>query len=171
MKYKRIFLLILDSLGVGEAIDAEEYNDRETNTLGHINDNTNLFIPNLKKLGLLNTLTMNNVEADAYYTIARPKNKGKDCVSAHYELMGISVDKPFENFNNGPFPRELLENIASQTEKPIIGNIICDTLNAIKKLYKRQIETKSLIIYTTGDGNLEVAADEDTISLNELYQT
>ena len=170
MKFKRIFLLVLDSLGVGEAIDADEYNDKGCNTLGHVKDNTNLFIPNLKKLGIFETLTMSNKECESYYTIARPQNKGKDCVSSHYEMMGINLNKSFEYFNNGPFPRELLENIASAIRKPIIGNIIADPVNAIKRLYKRQIETKSLLIYTTGDSNLEVAAEENTIPINELYE-
>ena len=170
MRFKRIFLLVLDSLGVGEAIDAEEYNNRGCNTLSHVRDNTNLFIPNLKKLGILETLTMSNKESEAYYTIARPQNKGKDCVAAHYEMMGISVNNAFQNFSYGPFPRELLERIASTIKKPIIGNIICDAKNAISRLYKRQIETKSLIIYTTGDSNLEVAAEESIIPMNELYE-
>ena len=170
MKFKRIFLLVLDSLGVGEAIDAEEYNDRGCNTLGHILDNTDLFIPNLKKMGLLNTLTMNNLEGEAYYTIARPKNKGKDCLSGHYELMGIDLGRNYINFDGGPFPRELLENIASTTKKPIIGNIVCDIKSAIKRLYKRQLETKALIISTTGDSNLEVAANEEIIPVNELFE-
>ena len=169
MKYKRIFLLVLDSLGVGEAIDAEEYNDKGANTLGHLYENTDLFIPNLKKMGLLNTLNMNNSAAEAYYTIARPKNKGKDCLSAHYELMGISPTVDFNNFEYGPFPRPLLENIAATLQKPIIGNIVSPAKTAIEKLYKRQMETKSLIIYTTGDSNLEVAAEENVIPLNELY--
>ena len=167
MKFKRIFLIILDSLGVGEAIDAEEYNDKGANTLGHIKD-TDLFIPNLKKMGLINTLTMNNSEAEAYYTIARPKNKGKDCLSGHYELMGAKNNN-YDYFNYGPFPRTLLEKIASALQKPIIGNILCDAKNAINKLYKRQLETNSLIIYTTGDSNLEVAVNEDMMSINDLY--
>ena len=83
MKFKRIFLVVLDSLGVGEAIDADKYNSKGANTLGHLIDN-NLFIPNLSKLGLVNTLTMNNLEADAYYTIARPRNSGCDSISGHY---------------------------------------------------------------------------------------
>ena len=170
MKFKRIFLIVLDSLGVGEALDAEEYSDRGCNTLGHVKDNTNLFIPNLKKLGILETLTMSNKECDAYYTIARPQNKGKDCVSAHYEMMGINTTKSFQNFNNGPFPRDLLEKIASTIKKPLIGNIITDTKSAITRLYKRQMETKSLIIFTTGDSDLEVAAEENIISINELYE-
>ena len=169
MKFKRIFLIVLDSLGVGSSIDSEKYFDNNANTLAHLIDKTDIFIPNLKKMGLFNTLTMDNKEADAYYTIAEPKNEGKDCVSAHYELMGICPNKPFETFNYGPFPRDLLEKIASTTKKPIVGNIICDTKSAIKRLYKRQKETKALIIYTTADSNLEVAADEEIISLNDLY--
>ena len=170
MKYKRIFLIILDSLGVGEALDADDYNDKGANTLGHLANDTDLFIPNLKKMGLLNTLVMNNNEADAYYTIARPKNKGKDCLSAHYELMGIAPTRGYDVFNYGPFPRPLLEKIASVLQKPIIGNIVSDAKSAIQKLYKRQMETKSLIIYTTGDSNLEVAAEETIIPLNDLYE-
>ncbi len=170
MKYKRIFLIVLDSLGVGEALDADDYNDKGSNTLGNISNKTNLFIPNLKKMGLLNTLVMNSSEAEAYYTIARPRNKGKDCLSSHYELMGIAPTTGIDVFNYGPFPRELLETIASTIQKPIIGNIVSDAKSVIEKLYKRQMETKSLIIYTTGDANLEVAAEENIIPLNELYE-
>lgn len=170
MKYKRIFLLVLDSLGVGEALDADDFHDKGCNTLGHLANSTDLFIPNLKKLGLLNTLIMNSNESDAYYTIARPRNKGKDCLTMHYELMGIAPTIGYDVFNYGPFPRELLEKIASTLQKPIIGNIVSDSKSAIEKLYKRQMETKSLIIYTTGDSNLEVAAEESVIPLNELYE-
>lgn len=169
MRFKRIFLIVLDSLGVGEALDAESYNDKGSNTLGNLSSKTDLFIPNLKKIGLMNTLTMNSKEAEAYYTIARPKNKGKDCLSCHYELMGIEPGINYDTFNYGPFPRTLLETIASTLQKPIIGNIVSDATSAINKLYKRQMETKSLIIYTTGDSNLEVAAEENTIPINVLY--
>ncbi len=169
MKFKRIFLIVLDSIGVGASIDAEKYNDNNANTLSHLISQTDIFIPNLRKMGFINTITMDNQEADAYYTIAEPKNDGKDCVSTHYEMMGITPNKPFVTFNYGPFPRDLLEKIASVTKKPIVGNIISDALGAINRLYKRQRETNSLIIYTTGDSNLEVAADEDIISLNDLY--
>ena len=169
MKFKRIFLIILDSVGVGASIDSEKYHDNDANTLAHLIDKTDIFIPNLKKMGLLNTITMDNKEADAYYTIAEPKNEGKDCVSSHYEIMGITPNKTFVNFNNGPFPRDLLERIASVTKKPIVGNVITDAYSAINRLYKRQKETKALIIYTTGDSNLEVAADEEIIPLSDLY--
>ena len=170
MKFKRIFLIVLDSLGVGEAMDAETYNDKGANTLGHIVDKTDLFIPNFKKIGLLNTLNMNNLESNAYYTIARPKNRGKDSLSGHYELMGIENLIPYKMFNNQPFPRDMLETIAATLQKPLIGNIIGSDKEVIERLMKRQIETGSLIIYTTGDSNLEVAANEDIISLNKLYE-
>lgn len=170
MKFKRIFLIVLDSLGVGEAVDAENYNDKGCNTLKSICDNTNLFIPNIKKLGLLNTLSMNNLESEAYYTIARPKNKGKDSLSGHYEMMGIETLISYKNFNNQVFPRELLENIAITLQKPIIGNVIGSSIDVINRLGKRQMDTESLIIYTTNDSNMEVAANEDIIPLNQLYE-
>ena len=84
MKFERIFLLILDSLGVGEAIDAANYDDKGANTLGHIIDNYDLYIPNLEKLGFKDTINMkNNENVDAYYTIARPTNLGKDSLTGH----------------------------------------------------------------------------------------
>lgn len=167
MKFKRIFLIIIDSLGVGEAIDADSYNDKGANTLGHINDTGNLFIPNLKKIGLLNTLIMNNQDSDAYYTIARPKNKLNDSVSSHYELMGVS-DANFKSFKD-QFPRDMLEKIARTIQKPIIGNINADIMKAINQLAKRHRETGALIIYTTGDSNIEIACDESIVPVNTLY--
>lgn len=168
MKFKRIFLVVVDSLGVGGAIDAESYGDKNANTLGNISKNFNLFIPNLEKLGLLNTLSMNNKESDAYYTIARPKNKGKDSISGHYELMCIENSYSYKTFKEG-FPRELLEAIANKTNKGIIGNIVGNPLDIIKRLEKRHTENQSLILYTTGDSNLEIAANEEIIPVNELY--
>ena len=91
MKFKRIFLMVLNSVGVGEAKDAANYGDIGSNTLGHIKEQTDLFIPNLKKIGFLDTINMNeNSNVDAYYTIAEPNNAGKDSLNAHYEMMGIT---------------------------------------------------------------------------------
>ena len=170
MKFKRVFLIVLDSLGVGEAMDADAYNDKGANTLGNIMKEYDLFIPNLKKLGFLNTLTMNNSESDAYYTIARPKNKGKDSLSGHYELMCIENNISYKTFKDNGFPRELLEEIVKKTNKGIIGNLVGNHEDVINKLGNRHLETGSLIIYTTGDSDLQIAAHEDKIPLNELYQ-
>ena len=169
MKFKRIFLLVFDSLGVGETLDADLYNSKGANTLGHIVEKKDLFIPNLKKLGFLNTLTMNNQESDAYYTIARPTNKGMDSLSGHYELMAIENNNMYKNFMETGFPRQLLENIVLETKRGIIGNLVGNHESVLEKLGERHMETGSLIIYTTGDSDLEIAAHEDIIPINELY--
>ena len=116
MKFKRVFLVVLDSLGVGEAVDAINYDDTGSNTLGHIKDNYDLFVPNLKKLGFLNTINMdenNNVEA--YYTIARPTNPGKDTLIGHYELVGIQNMVSFKDFSQSGIPSDLIERIEEYT--------------------------------------------------------
>jgi len=170
MRFKRIFLIVLDSLGVGEAIDADSYGDKGANTLGNIVKNYNLFIPNLQKLGFLNTINLNNLESDAYYTIARPKNKGKDSLSGHYELMAIENNLVYKTFGDAGFPRELLEEIVKETKRGIIGNLVGNHEDVIKKLGGRHLETGSLIIYTTGESDLQIAASENVIPINELYE-
>ena len=115
MRFKRIFLIVLDSLGVGEALDSANYGDGGANTLGHIKENYDLFIPNLAKIGFLNTLNMDeNTLVDAYYTIARPNNAGKDTLAGHYEMMGITSNIPFKTFNENGFPIELIDEIATR---------------------------------------------------------
>lgn len=169
MKFRRIFLVVLDSLGVGEAIDADKYGDIGANTLGHIQEKYDLFIPNLKKLGFLNTLTMSDTDTDAYYTIARPTNPGNDSLDGHYELMGIHNAVAFKNFTENAFPRELLEKIATITRRRIIGNVVGDGESVINQLGDRQEEYQALIIYTSNGSNLKVAAHENSIPVNELY--
>ena len=115
MKFKRVFLMVLDSLGVGEALDASNYGDNSANTLKHINETNELFIPNLKKLGFLNTINMSvNEDAEGYYTIARPTNKGKDTLSGHYEIAGVRCSYAFPTFPDG-FPISLIEEIERLT--------------------------------------------------------
>ena len=168
MKFKRIFLIVMDSLGVGEAIDANNYGDTGANTLGHILENNNVFIPNLKKLGFLNTLNMNDEEKDAYYTIARPTNPGKDSLDGHYEIVGIKNEHPFKTYEDS-FPRELLEQIAKTIKMPLIGNKNINGEKIIEILGDRHLETKALIVYTSNGSNLKIAAHEDVLPVNELY--
>lgn len=171
MKYKRIFLLVLDSLGIGEAKDAEKYGDKGSNTLGHIIEKADPFIPNLKKIGLLNTLNMNeNNEVEAYYTIAQPNNAGKDSLNGHYEMMGITSNIPFKTFNDG-FPPEILDSIENITSRRIIGNKCCNNSNdIINELGEKALNYGSLIVYTSADSDLQVAAHEDAISISTLYE-
>lgn len=170
MNFKRVFLVVLDSLGVGEALDANEYNDNGANTLKHIIDNYDLFIPNLKKLGFLDTINMSeNKDVEAYYTIARPTNVGKDSLTSHYELMGIKSTIPFKTFAEKAFPRELLEEIEKVTNKRVIGNKVINGEEIINELGERHLSYGSLIIYTSSDSTLQVAAHEDVIPLPKLY--
>ena len=171
MKFKRIFLIVLDSLGVGEALDANVYNDTGANTLKHIMDNYDLFTPNLDKLGFINTLNMSEKEdVDAYYTIAKPTNVGKDSLTSHYELMGIKSTTPFKLFTEKAFPRELLEKIEIATGKRVIGNKVINGEQIINELGERHLSYGSLIIYTSSDSTLQVAAHEDVVPIPKLYQ-
>lgn len=171
MKFKRIFLIILDSLGVGEAKDAKEYGDIGSNTLGHIKDTCDLFVPNLKKLGFLNTINMDeNQEVEAYYTIARPTNIGKDSLSSHYELMGIKNSVPFQNFGDIGFPIELINQMEHATNRRIIGNKCAEGQEMIDELGERQLNYGSLILFTSKDSSIHIAAHEDVIPVAKLYQ-
>lgn len=171
MKFKRIFLVVLDSLGVGEASDSDHYGDIGANTLGHIKEQYDLFVPNLKKLGFLNTIQMDeNNNVDAYYTIAKPTNAGKDTLSGHYEMMGIESRIPFKTFNEKGFPIELIEQIEQVTGRRVIGNKCCETDQIIQELGERQVNYGSLIVYTTSDSSLQVASHEDVVPVAQLYQ-
>lgn len=171
MKFKRIFLMILDSLGVGEAEDSINYNDQGSNTLGHIKDNYDLFIPNLKKLGFLYTLNMKeNNETEAYYTIAKPTNPGKDTLNGHYEIMGVKNDIQFKDFSDKGFPRELLIQIQAVTGRKLIGNVNGNGSNIINDLGDLSIEHHGIIIYTSNGSNLQIAAHESIIPITKLYE-
>lgn len=162
--------MVLDSLGVGETTDAANFGDTEANTLGHIKDKYPLFIPNLKKIGFLDTLNMNeDSSVEAYYTIAKPINGGKDSLNGHYEMMGIKNEFPFKTFNNG-FTYDILAGIEEVTGRKIIGNKCANSEEIINELGERQISYASLIIYTSADSDLQVAAHEDCIPIETLYE-
>lgn len=169
MKFKRVFLMVLDSLGVGEAPDAINFGDVGANTLGHVNEKCDLFIPNLKKIGFLNTLNMNeNNDVDAYYTIAKPINAGKDTLNGHYEMVGIKNNIPFKTFNEG-FTYDILNSIQEVTGRRVIGNKRCNDASIIQELGERAVNYGALIIYTSADSDLQVAAHEDIIPIALLH--
>ena len=170
MKFKRIFLLVLDSLGVGEAQDAINYKDNGANTLGHVIEAGDLYLPNLKKIGLLDTLNLSdNLDVEAYYTIAKPCNIGKDSLSGHYEIVGIKSEESFRTYNEG-FPYELLSGIERITGRSVIGNSCCLDDAIIQELGERQYNYGSLIVYTSASSDLQVAAHEDCISIATLHE-
>jgi len=170
MKFKRIFLMVLDSLGVGETADAASFGDSGANTLGHVLQECDLFIPNLKKIGFLDILRMSdNDNVEAYYTIAKPTNAGKDTLNGHYEMVGIQNDTPFQTFNSG-FPYEILTALEEVTGRKIIGNKCCNDDSILQELGERQVNYGSLIVYTSADSDLQVAAHEDCIPMATLHE-
>jgi len=173
MKFKRVFLMVLDSLGVGEANDASNYGDAGANTLKNINKEYPLFIPNLEKLGILDTLNMSeNNEVDAYYTIARPKNVGKDSLVGHYELVGIENYVPFHTFTDRGFPTELIDKIENSIKRRVIGNKVSTNngMDIITELGDRHLDYGSLILFTSYNSTLQIAAHEDVISVAKLNE-
>lgn len=168
MKFKRVFLIVLDSLG----IDQNESINQElgVNPLESIVKEHELFIPNLRKIGFLNTLSLkndNNVEA--YYTFAKQRNAGKDTINSHYEMMGIPSNIPFKTFTEG-FPIDLLTEIGRVTGRRIIGNKYCADDSILNELGERQINYGALLVYTKANSDLRIAAHEDIIPAGLLYE-
>jgi phosphopentomutase len=162
--------MVLDSVGVGETADAANFQDQGANTLGHVNEKCDLFIPNLKKIGFLDTINMSeNDKVEAYYTIAKPINAGKDTLNGHYEMVGIKNDIPFRTFNQG-FTYDVLSGIEEVTGRNVIGNVCCNDDSIIQELGEREYNYGSLIIYTSADSDLQVAAHEDCIPIATLYE-
>ena len=171
MKFNRIFLIVLDSLGVGEAADADKFNDVGSSTLGHILEYNPIEYPNLEKMGFLNLVNYKNVEnTNAYYTKAYPKANGKDTLTGHLELMGIRTLTPFKTFTETGFPDDLINELEQKTGRKIIGNCSASGTEIIERLGKEHMETGNLIVYTSADSVLQIAAHEDIIPREELYK-
>ncbi|WP_369902767.1 phosphopentomutase [Bacillus manliponensis] len=173
-KYKRIFLVVMDSVGIGEAPDAEQFGDKGSDTLGHIAEHMNgLNMPNMAKLGLGNIREMKGIskaEAPlAYYTKMEEKSVGKDTMTGHWEIMGLYIDKPFQVFPEG-FPKELLDELEEKTGRKIIGNKPASGTEILDELGKEHMETGDLIVYTSADSVLQIAAHEDIVPIDELYK-
>ncbi|MEG2457856.1 MAG: phosphopentomutase [Bacilli bacterium] len=166
--FKRIFLIVLDSVGVGEAKDAEYYNDRGANTLLHTIEHAGYNLNILEKFGMLNLVGKSIPAPIAFYTKCLPNNKGKDTLNGHYEMMGIYEKSPFKTFPDG-FPLELISEIQHKTGREVIGNIASSGTDIIDELGEMHIKTGSIIIYTSADSVLQVAAHEKVVPLKELY--
>lgn len=170
MKFKRIFLVVLDSLGVGETSDASNWNDKGANTFGHIVEKTNIEFPVLEKMGMLNLVNNKEIRnTSAYYTKAHPKANGKDTLTGHLEMMGIRTIKPFKTFTEKGFPKELIEELEKRTGRKVIGNCNASGTEIIEKLGEEQMKTGALIVYTSADSVLQIAAHESIIPLEVLY--
>lgn len=173
-KFKRIFIVVLDSVGIGEAPDAKEYNSIGADTLGHIAEYVDgLHMPNMAKLGLSNIKKIKGVEKalvpQAHYTKMEEASVGKDTMTGHWEIMGLRVEKAFQTFPNG-FPQELIDTLSERTGRKIIGNKPSSGTVILDELGKEHMETGALIVYTSADPVLQIAAHEQIIPLEEQYR-
>ncbi len=165
--FKRVFLVVLDGVGIGEANDALEFKDEGANTLAHTLGNSyNLDV--LEKLGLTVLMGKNEENTRGLYMIAHPKNKQKDSLNGHYELMGVIKKNPYQTYIEG-FPLELISEIQKISGRSVIGNIAADGVKIIDELGEMQIKNDALIVYTSADSVLQIAAHEDIVSIEELY--
>ena len=169
-KYKRIFLIVLDSAGIGGAIDEKEFGDINVNTLLHTLEVTNGKLPHLEKMGLMNLINNQDSESDSYYTRAICQSCGKDTLTGHLEMMGVLTTKPLKTFTETGFPKELIQELEEKTGRKVIGNISASGTEIIEKLGKEHMETGAIIVYTSADSVLQIAAHEDIVPVNELYK-
>lgn len=174
-KYKRIFLIVLDSLGIGEMPDSSEYGDRGADTFGHILQAAGpLQIPNLKKLGMLNLHPDTGMEADpepsGRYMRMAEASKSKDTMTGHWEMMGLKVDKPFRTFTEHGFPKELIEELEKRCGKKVIGNKSASGTEILDELGEEEIRDGSMIVYTSADSVLQICGNEETFDLENLYR-
>ena len=170
MKYKRIFLVVMDSVGIGKADDAVVFDDEGSNTVGHIIDKTNVELPNLSRLGLHNLLTNGNNKTLGYYARAKEISNGKDTLTGHLEMMGVITKVPFKTFLNNGFPKELIDELEKRSGRKVIGNCSASGTEIIERLGKEHMETGAIIVYTSADSVLQIAAHEDIVPLDELYK-
>ncbi|MGZ9867769.1 phosphopentomutase [Priestia endophytica] len=172
--YKRIFLVVMDSVGIGEAPDAEQYDDKGADTLGHIAEHRGgLNMPNMGKLGLSNIREIKGIQKEdtplAYYTKMQEASTGKDTMTGHWEIMGLHIDQPFRVFPDG-FPQELIAELEEKTGRKIIANKPASGTAILDELGEEHMKTGALIVYTSADSVLQIAAHEDVVPLDELYK-
>lgn len=172
-QYKRVFLIVMDSVGIGEAPDAAAFNDAGADTLGHIAEKMDgLFVPNLAKLGLSHIKEIQGVKKPAvpfaYYGKMKEASNGKDTMTGHWEIMGLRIEQPFQVFPEG-FPDELIKELEKKTNRKIIGNKPASGTEIVDELGEEHMESGALIVYTSADSVLQIAAHEEIVPLEELY--
>ena len=174
-QYHRIFVIVLDSLGIGAMPDAARFGDVDGDTFGHILDRMRtLDIPNLQKLGMLNLHPAGDikpVEAPlARYTALAEASDGKDTMTGHWEMMGILTEKPFNTFTETGFPEELIRELEQRCGKRVIGNKSASGTAIIEELGEEEIETGAMIVYTSADSVMQICGNEKTFDLVNLYR-
>lgn len=174
-RYKRIFLIVIDSLGAGAMADASQYGDEGADTIGHIAKVCGgLDVPNLRQLGLGNMRDIYGVdpvnEPMGKYTLLNERSVGKDTMTGHWEMMGLYIDKPFKTFTDTGFPKELIDELSKRTGRKIIGNKSASGTAILDELGEEEIEKGHLIVYTSADSVMQICGNEETMGLENLYR-
>ena len=174
-EYKRVIVVVLDSLGIGAMPDSEKYGDKGVDTFGHILESQGaLDIPNLKKLGMLNlhpSKVMEGVDKPLgrFMRMGETSNS-KDTMTGHWEMMGIKTEKPFVTFTDTGFPKELIDELEKRCGKKVIGNKSASGTEIIEELGEREIAENAMIVYTSADSVLQICGQEETFDLQNLYR-
>ena len=168
---KRLFIIVLDSMGIGEMPDAHLWHDEGSNTLGAIRGDSHFDCPNLKKLGLFNIDTVGGGVEHPLASFARltEKSMGKDTTIGHWEIAGLVSPKPLPTYPNG-FPKEIIEEFERQTGRKTLCNLPYSGTEVIKDYGEESIKTGALIVYTSADSVFQIAAHEDYVPVKELYR-
>lgn len=174
-KYKRIFTIVIDSLGIGAMPDSKEYGDVNVDTLGHIAESVENFnIPNLQRMGISNLHKIKHVDASkkplGYQMKMKEASVGKDTMTGHWEMMGLHITKPFQTFTETGFPQELLDELSEKTGHKIVGNKSASGTEILDELGEHQMKTGDMIVYTSADSVLQICGHEETFGLDELYR-
>lgn len=180
MKFNRIFTIVMDSVGIGYEPDADKFynaghNDVGSNTWVHVSEMCHgLHIDNLNKLGIgdLGNIigTVKQEHSNSYVQTLRESSNGKDTLTGHWEMMGIYTQNPLVTFTETGFPKELMDELSKRTGRKLIGNYSSSGTVILTELGEQQKKEGSLIVYTSADSVLQIAAHTDAVPLEELYQ-
>ena len=174
MRFKRVFEIVLDSLGIGPMADSARFDDAGADTLGHISETVeHLDIPNLQRLGLANLKPLKQVKPaehpEGYFMAMNEASNGKDTMTGHWEMMGIRTDKPFITFTEHGFPKELIDELEKRCGRKIIGNKAASGTEILEELGEQEVNEGKLIVYTSADSVLQICGNEETMGLETLY--
>ena len=174
-RFKRVFVVVMDSVGIGAMTDADSYGDAHTDTIGHTAQAVGgLHLPNLQKIGYGNLHQIQGVEPiqnpKGYYSKSLEISSGKDTLTGHWEMMGLKVSTPFKTFTETGFPQELLDELSKRCGRKIVGNKSASGTEIIKEWGEHEMKTGDMIVYTSADSVLQICGHEETFGLDELYR-
>lgn len=174
MRFNRVFVIVLDSLGIGPMADSARFDDAGADTLGHISETVeHLDIPNLQRLGLANLKALKQVKPaehpEGYFMAMNEASNGKDTMTGHWEMMGIRTDKPFITFTEHGFPKEVIDELEKRCGRKIIGNKAASGTEILEELGEQEVNEGKLIVYTSADSVLQICGNEETMGLETLY--